>query len=175
MGTRNLTMVINQAGETKVAQYGQWDGYPEGNGVDILDFLSSKDNLKKLRESIGKVRFLDIDGKDKEFIDLFNSNAEKEKLTKEQNDWHKNFVSRDIGADILKNIINSNDAEVLLIDKSKFANDTVFCEWIWIVDLNKNKLIARRDFQNDWSKEFDLDNLPTKADFLNAFKEEEEE
>ena len=24
MGTRNLTMVINQEGEKKVAQYGQW-------------------------------------------------------------------------------------------------------------------------------------------------------
>ena len=27
MGTRNLTMVINQEGEKKVAQYGQWDRY----------------------------------------------------------------------------------------------------------------------------------------------------
>lgn len=27
MGTRNLTMLISD-GETKVAQYGQWDGYP---------------------------------------------------------------------------------------------------------------------------------------------------
>jgi len=28
MGTRHLTMVI-QNKEPKVAQYGQWDGYPE--------------------------------------------------------------------------------------------------------------------------------------------------
>jgi len=29
MGTRNLTIVTSN-GKTKVAQYGQWDGYPGG-------------------------------------------------------------------------------------------------------------------------------------------------
>lgn len=33
MGTRNLTAVYID-GEYKVAQYGQWDGYPEGPGAD---------------------------------------------------------------------------------------------------------------------------------------------
>ena len=41
MGTRNLTMVINQKGEKKVAQYGQWDGYPSGVGVSVLNFLKN--------------------------------------------------------------------------------------------------------------------------------------
>lgn len=31
MGTRNLTAVYLD-GQYKVAQYGQWDGYPEGRG-----------------------------------------------------------------------------------------------------------------------------------------------
>lgn len=31
MGTRNLTAVYLD-GQYKVAQYGQWDGYPEGQG-----------------------------------------------------------------------------------------------------------------------------------------------
>jgi hypothetical protein len=38
MGTRNLTRVICD-GKTKVAQYGQWDGYPEGQGKTVLNFL----------------------------------------------------------------------------------------------------------------------------------------
>ena len=38
MGTRNLTCVIKD-GKYRVAQYGQWDGYPEGQGMNILNFL----------------------------------------------------------------------------------------------------------------------------------------
>lgn len=35
MGTRNLTAVYLD-GQYKVAQYGQWDGYPEGQGITAL-------------------------------------------------------------------------------------------------------------------------------------------
>lgn len=38
MGTRNLT-IVHSNGEYKVAQYGQWDGYPEGLGVQLLKYL----------------------------------------------------------------------------------------------------------------------------------------
>ena len=40
MGTRGLTKVIDKDGITKVAQYGQWDHYPEGQGVKILYCLN---------------------------------------------------------------------------------------------------------------------------------------
>ena len=41
MGTRNLTAVYLD-GQYKVAQYGQWDGYPEGQGITALTFLRDK-------------------------------------------------------------------------------------------------------------------------------------
>ena len=56
MGTRNLTMVISN-GETKVAQYGQWDGYPSGNGVIVLEFLTST-NLDDFKKKLSKVKFM---------------------------------------------------------------------------------------------------------------------
>ena len=45
MGTRNLTIVRNKEGIIRVAQYGQWDGYPEGQGITALNFIKNKDNL----------------------------------------------------------------------------------------------------------------------------------
>ena len=42
MGTRHLICVVKD-NEYKLAQYGQWDGYPEGQGVNILRFLRDFD------------------------------------------------------------------------------------------------------------------------------------
>ena len=64
MGTRNLTMVINQEGEKKVAQYGQWDGYPSVVGLGVLNFLK-------------RVRFLDEEGIDKELVESYNKNVSR--------------------------------------------------------------------------------------------------
>lgn len=41
MGTRNLTIVIDKQGALKVAQYGQWDGYPSGQGAVVLEFAKN--------------------------------------------------------------------------------------------------------------------------------------
>src|SRR3546814_20563425 len=48
MGTRNLTCVVVD-GAYKVAQYGQWDGYPSGQGATARAFL---------REQLDRATFL---------------------------------------------------------------------------------------------------------------------
>ncbi len=55
MGTRHLTMVVKD-GQTKVAQYGQFDGYLSGAGVAILKFLKMVD-MKKFRKKLDNVSF----------------------------------------------------------------------------------------------------------------------
>ena len=47
MGTRHLICVVSD-GDYKVAQYGQWDGYPSGQGAAILEFLHKEDLVSKL-------------------------------------------------------------------------------------------------------------------------------
>lgn len=55
MGTRYLTMVVKD-NKTKVAQYGQFDGYLSGAGVAILKFLKTVD-MKKFRKKLDNASF----------------------------------------------------------------------------------------------------------------------
>ena len=48
MGTRHLILVYYK-GKYHIAQYGQWDGHPRGQGVTVLGFVRSPENLSKLR------------------------------------------------------------------------------------------------------------------------------
>ena len=53
MGTRNLT-IVHSNGEYKVAQYGQWDGYPEGLGCQLLKYLKGI-NISELRNAVNSI------------------------------------------------------------------------------------------------------------------------
>jgi hypothetical protein len=57
MGTRNLTCVVVN-GDYKIAKYGQWDGYPSGLGISILNFLQTKFNKNKFKKHLNKVKFV---------------------------------------------------------------------------------------------------------------------
>ena len=202
MGTRNLTMVINQEGTTKVAQYGQWDGYPSGQGITILNFLSKDGNQELLQKTLSKVRFLDSEGVDKEFIESYNKNApewssDPDKRTDKQIAWWQKYQHRNIAGEILENIINSTDEEIILTDKSNFGKDSLFCEYAYVVDFskgtyevyegfNKEELLETERFYGKKEDEdeyygckllktYKLSELPTKEVFLNETELVEEE
>lgn len=214
MGTRNLTMVISK-GETKVAQYGQWDGYPSGQGANILNFLTflgtdknskgkilkenkendwARNNVKKFlklknlsietfKENLESLSFF----KEKE-IDLINENFNKSLE-------ERSYLSRDTASEILWKITEGNVDK--LISNENFAGDSLFCEWAYVVDLDKNTFEVYKGFNNETIdeterffhlqkeeeeykpvtllKSYDLNNLPTLEEFLELEKEEEEE
>lgn len=137
MGTRGLTCVFKN-GEYKVAQYGQWDHYPSGQGLVVLNFLKSWDR-KHFEKNLDTVSFLtereiietwkqigaDI-AKDP-WVDLETSNKHKKRYPE---------MSRDTGAEILDMI---NEKQNLRIESNlDFAGDSLFCEWLYLIDLDKN-------------------------------------
>lgn len=151
MGTRNLTMV-KYNNEMKVAQYGQWDGYPTGQGQTIIDFLLKKDNIENLKENLKKVRFIDSEGKDKNFIKEYQKNTpewsnEPDNRTPEQKHWFETYCDRDLGANILFNISNSEDKEILLKNCEEFLEDGLMCEWAYTLDLDNNILIVYKSIK----------------------------
>ena len=124
MGTRNLTMV-QVDGVLKVAQYGQWDGYPGGNGTVVLDFLRGLS-----RE--GEAQFAD-----KVRACHWVTPLERERLCEESFGMHPS-MTRDTGAGILAVIMASDG--VPLFDQTGFAKDSLFCEWAYCVNLDDRTL-----------------------------------
>lgn len=138
MGTRNLVCAVID-GEYKIAQYGQWDGYPEGQGSTILDFLRNWDR-PKFEENLRKCKFLSKKEEEK-----LNDSIKKEGLEdKWQAKWPE--LSRDAGADILKMV---HDKPLKLQNSLSFAADSLFCEYAYVLDLDKNRLEVYRGFNKN--------------------------
>ena len=190
--------------ETKVAQYGQWDGYPNGVGKDVLDFLTGLGgNYDAFKERISKLRWI---------------SEEENKVVDADKDWIENYphLSRDRGGDILNCIFHNkftksqwvgNERKIneypcnveFLVNSEYFASDSLFCEWAYVIDLDKNTFEVYKGFnksvleetdrfyntkiakenseykQVKLIKSYDLLKLPDINNFLNDFKEDEED
>lgn len=162
MGTRNLTVVKNLEGETKIALYGQWDGYPSYSGIKALEFLRGKQNRDNLLVELQNVEFVS----DEEADTLYKS-------TEPHTDHNANrflelypALHRDTGVGILEIVANTMKP-IKTIDNTEFANDSLFCEGVYEVDFSTNSFITR---YNGITVEFDLDNLPTDEEYLEVFE-----
>ena len=93
MGTRNLTAVFI-GGQYKVAQYGQWDGYPEGNGKKILEFLKSltKKDFKIFKAKCQATQWISEDESKKQWLEC-GADPKNDWVTMDVSDKHK--VTRD--------------------------------------------------------------------------------
>jgi hypothetical protein len=137
MGTRNLTAVIYK-GEPRIAQYGQWDGYPQGQGYTILDFLLSAD-LSVFKDKIDT------------YVSFFDEKKDAKRLEKIDNtkDWDKKYpyMSRDMGGKILDFVYNLKK-KIKLFNKYDFASDSLFCEYAYVIDLDKNTFEVYQGFNH---------------------------
>lgn len=150
MGTRNLTIVIRK-GEVKMAQYGQWDGYLGGVGRDIAVALKKTD-LPTLRKAFDKCVFISADklknywkecGADSDWVTLEVS---------EQFQSRYPLLSRDYsGGKAISLILSAakQRAPIELFSKEKFAADSLFCEWAYVVDLDKGNVEVYKGFNQE--------------------------
>lgn len=133
MGTRNLTIVVHK-NETKIAQYGQWDGYPSSNGVKILKFLR-KVNIEKFKDNLKRVHWM-TPTEEKALEALADNNGE----------WKDYFpqISRDVGTDILLMV---DGRKLALRNQEEFASESLQNEWSYVLDLDKEQLEVYTGFQ----------------------------
>lgn len=204
MGTRNLTMV-QKDGEYKIAQYGQWDGYPSGNGIDILNFMDGGHELDRLEGSLANVDWIADEENQKQWA-LAGAGETDRWVSMDVAYKHRNMFpenSRDTGAGILRivsNFVPSADRQKLLLqDTRDFAGDSLFCEWAYVIDFDKRTFEVYEGFNTEplnpeerfyntardmdnpeyfqirLKKSYSLDNLPSREQFLADCEPEEEE
>jgi hypothetical protein len=155
MGTKHHQVVIDKEGNMKIAQYGQWDGYPSGQGVDILNYLRGA-NLEKYQENLAKIPEI--------------TKKQEAEVYKDKN-WPTNYpyLSRNCGAKIHQMIENGGVPFVAYCSKEE-ANK--WCEGFYTIDFQKNTFTA--DYY-DTKKEYSLSKLPTIKKFLKDFTQKEED
>lgn len=156
MGTRNLTAVIKQ-GKPVIAQYGQWDGYPEGQGTTIYEFVKHA-GISRLVANLDKAYWASED----ELKAIYSKyQSEEGWMTMEES---KAFgeaypsLSRDTCAEILE-VVASATERVPLVNEMDFLQDTLFCEWAYVIDLDVHTLKVYAG-STEPTAEFDLYHFP---------------
>lgn len=197
MGTRHIIMVVAD-GQTRIAQYGQWDGYPEGQGLTVLQFLRKPEvQLPAFKKRVTELRW---------------KTKEDDKILEHKQDWkYTHFhISRDCGGEILEMVMFGSVGEKRLAqgiqektnvefvrDDRGFEKESLFCEFAYVVDLDKETFEVYRGYNKTplekterffqeqpdengyypvkhWAT-FQLNNLPTPEEFIRTFQEEEDE
>jgi hypothetical protein len=199
MGTRNLTCVFF-GGEYKVAQYGQWDGYPSGQGETILTFLREKFDRQKFLDRLATVFEPTKEQIVQWWADVGHDIEASSLVSIDKSDAFAKLhpsLDRDVAGKVLA-LIQDSGEPVPLHSSLSFAADSLFCEWAYVVDLDKNTFEVFEGFNKELLAEgerfaslpleagaeyhpvklvasFPLDALPTVEAFLVQLEPAEEE
>lgn len=151
MSTRNLIQVIKD-GKVRIAQYGQWDGYPTGQGADIAKFIHEEMDKEKFLNALNNVLWMrkkDDKVIDAEIKKAFPSYRGDGWLTLEQSDWYnKQYpeLSRNTGAGILK-VVQDKEGQCRIFNSSDFA-----CEYHYVIDMDKETVSMNGNLELPFSE-----------------------
>ena len=135
MGTRHL-IKVTYGDELRVAQYGQFDGYFTGRGLEVAAFvtrLMDRDVLEDFRNAtlLCDLRYGDDsplpDDTDIEDEPQFSRGTSVEVLDLILSHYHKTGDLRE---------------PFDLYDASEFENDSLFCEYVYHLDLDRRAVIV---------------------------------
>jgi hypothetical protein len=181
MGTRNLTKVVMN-GDVVVAQYGQWDGYPAGQGITAFNFLKEKENRWALEMGLQRVYYPTQDELN-EMVKPFEDGSLPGGMTM---DSGKAFaekypsLTRDTCAEILEVIAKSKEAVPISLDID-FESDALFCEAVYEVDLDYGLFVSywdRDSSTGEWGSKvvlsFDSLALMDNDQYLKMFQNEDD-
>jgi hypothetical protein len=127
MSTRGLIAVTSQK-QFKIAQYCQSDCHPAGVGIEVLNFIRKCD-IDKFREQLKSITFFtqkELKGE---------SGREIDKLSHIQGDYASKILDAVYEGRITR-----------LLNSRLFSIDSLWCEWIFLLDLDKSTYEIYRGF-----------------------------
>jgi hypothetical protein len=170
MGTRGA-LGFYKDGKTKVT-YNHWDSYLSGLGNDVLNFIHSYlsehtiDELKTQADAIEMVNESDSPTDEqkqrcKKYVDL-NVGSQSE------DEWYclLREAQGDLGAYLEVGV---------MIDSQDFLQDSLFCEWAYIINLDTNMLEIYRGFQTEKPAGRYTDIPPSEKEYGHDFGDGKEE
>ena len=186
MSTRG-TIGFRLDGKDKL-MYNHSDSYPECLGISILEecrtLLTDKEEVKQIVKSIELV-----ENDSTPTVEQIKSNrgfTDVSVGTQSVKDWY--CLLRDTQGTIQPYIMGQTKH---MLNGNNFIKDSLFCEWGYIINLDTNQLEVWQGFQKvdntdryggtsesqyyacKLIKEYDLDKLPTKEEFLKDLKVED--
>ena len=126
MATRHL-LVIVRGGRTRFANYGHSDGGPDDVGLEICKQLHEVMRRDLLLTFKKRVEALPEFSTAEEFANILNSKGRNDPL----HPYLGNNFPRDAVA-----FIAAGNKVIALQNEEDFAGDSIFCEWVYVVDLD---------------------------------------
>jgi hypothetical protein len=147
MSDRHLICVFYQ-GSLVVSQYGHPNGYPEGQGVILLEFLRNPSNIQRLKDGLSNIR----NPSEHDLAKAYQQENDLEitaayarfrhdpdsKWTTEIIDKFCASLSTDTGGHILE-VITFATTEKQVPIKLEVGNAPLHFEWAYVVDLDTRK------------------------------------
>ena len=142
MGTRNLTKVIKDD-KVVVAQYGQWDGYPSGQGLTGFFAITKDDVVASLEANLSLLYYPSEDELTK-MAEPFWDGREGWMTFESGKAYGEKYPSltRDTCTEILYVIANATEPVPISLE-IEFEDDELFCEGVYEVNLDNKTYTSK--------------------------------
>ena len=129
---RSLTVVKNEKGDVKIAQFGRTDECDKAVEIDqFTAFIFDPKKVSRLKKAITYARFWTEKDQGQYLKSLMAGNRTAV-------EHYEKYLDPEIGVGILETILNVKN-EVKLYGYASKVNDFMFTDIVFVVDFSKNK------------------------------------
>lgn len=166
MGTRGL-VGFRIDGEDRLS-YNHYDSYPSELGVKVVDFLQSINSLAQVKAQVRQLKLVTEDMAPTEAeIAALGPWSDLSVGEGKPTDWY--CLLRQCQGDLKATL----EAGYMLVN-NEFINDSLFCEWAYIINLDTEKLEIYKGFQTKAHKKGRYGKaVPTDTNFIPSYPGQE--